>query len=120
MPQSSATIGLPGDRESQIKLQAKHSDMCKFNPNDAVDKKNYKFVEGNVLELCEKSLQLGKKQHSSVDRLPGTSADTVDSTILPGISSATVKESMESSASRDQGHEDLERRLYNLREPTNQ
>ena len=90
--------------------------MCKFNPDDAVDRKNYKFVEGNVLELCEKSLQLGKKERSSVDRLPGTSADTVDNTILPNILSATETKSMERSAS----YEDLERRLHNLQGPTNQ
>ncbi len=72
MPQSSAIIGLPGDCENQIKLQAKHSDMCRFNPADSLDNKNYKLVEGNFLGLCEKCLQLGKKSRSSVDQLPHT------------------------------------------------
>lgn len=89
--------------------------MCRFNPYDTVDSKNYKFVEGNVLELCEKSLQLGKKSRSSIDRLPGTSANAVDSTICSDMSSAAVENSMEGSTSQKQDHEDLEWRLYNLR-----
>lgn len=48
-------IGLSGDRESQVKLEATHSDMCRFNPKDQIDAKNFKLVEGNVLELCELS-----------------------------------------------------------------
>ncbi len=48
-------MGLPGDRENQVKLQATHRDMCRFNPNAQIDAKNYKLVEGNVLELCEAS-----------------------------------------------------------------
>ena len=58
MPQASAMIGLPGDRENQVKLEATHSDMCRFNPNTQVDAKNFKLVEGNVLELCEASKTL--------------------------------------------------------------
>ena len=48
-------IGLSGDRESQVKLEATHSDMCRFNPEAQIDAKNFKLVEGNVLELCELS-----------------------------------------------------------------
>ena len=48
-------IGLSGDRECQVKLEATHSDMCRFNPKAQIDAKNYKLVEGNVLELCELS-----------------------------------------------------------------
>ena len=48
-------MGLPGDHENQVKLEATHSDMCRFNPNVQIDAKNYKLVEGNVLELCEVS-----------------------------------------------------------------
>ena len=100
MPQSSAIIGLPGDHENQIKLQAKHSDMCRFNPADTVDNKNYKFVEGNVLELCENCMQLGKKSRSSIDQLPHTSADTVDKTISSEMSSAAAASNMEVCISR--------------------
>ena len=67
VPQYSATLGLPGDRESQIKIQAKHGDMCRFNPDITMDKSNYKLVEGNVLELCEKASQLGETNHSTMD-----------------------------------------------------
>ena len=59
MPQASAMIGLPGDRENQVKLEATHSDMCRFNPNAQTDAKNFKLVEGNVLELCDVSKTLG-------------------------------------------------------------
>lgn len=48
-------IGLPGDHENQVKLEATHSDMCRFNPKVQIDAKNFKLVEGNVLELCEVS-----------------------------------------------------------------
>ena len=58
MPRTSAVIGLPGDQENQVKLEATHSDMCRFNPNAQVDAKNFKLVEGNVLELCEVSNML--------------------------------------------------------------
>lgn len=67
MPRDSAIIGLPGHHENQIKLQAKHSDMCRFDPDSLLDNTNYSYVEGNVIELCEKSWQLGKKSGSSVD-----------------------------------------------------
>ena len=53
MPRSSAVIGLPGHREKQVKLEATHSDMCRFNPNVRIDAKNYKLVESIVLELCD-------------------------------------------------------------------
>lgn len=52
-------IGLPGNHENQVKLEATHSDMCRFNPNAHIDAKNFKLVEGNVLELCEASKMLG-------------------------------------------------------------
>ena len=57
-------IGLPRDRESQLKLHAEHSDMCRFNPASLSDKKNYELVEGNVLDLCENASQIGEKSHS--------------------------------------------------------
>ena len=59
MPRTSAVIGLPGARENQVKIEATHSDMCRFNPDVQIDVNNYKLVEGNVLELCEVSKLLG-------------------------------------------------------------
>ena len=52
-------MGLPGDHENQVKLEATHSDMCRFNPNAQIDAKNFKLVEGIVLELCELSERVG-------------------------------------------------------------
>ena len=67
VPQSSATIGLTGTRESQLKIQAKHGDMCRFNPDVPMDRKNYELVEGNLLEMCEQASQLGKRDHTWVE-----------------------------------------------------
>ena len=60
VPRHSAVLGLPGDRESQIKIQASHENMCRFDPDAAIDRVNYELVEANVLEQCEKASELGE------------------------------------------------------------
>lgn len=45
-------LGLQGDRESPIRLNADHSNICRFNPSVKVDKDNYFYVEGNIADLC--------------------------------------------------------------------
>jgi hypothetical protein len=49
-------MGLPGVREKIIKLEASHSDMCRFDLRDALnddeDRENYELVEGNLTRLC--------------------------------------------------------------------
>ena len=57
-------MGLTGDFESQLKIEAKHEDMCRFNPNVTKDESNYDVVEGNTVELCEEAArQLGERIH---------------------------------------------------------
>ena len=57
-------MGLTGDYESQLKIEAKHEDMCRYNPNFTKDENNYDVVEGNTVELCEEAArQLGEKIH---------------------------------------------------------
>jgi hypothetical protein len=45
-------LGLDGRRENQVKLDAAHEDMCRFNPSVRKDKDNYILVEGNIADLC--------------------------------------------------------------------
>ncbi|KAN0102725.1 hypothetical protein V8E51_011038 [Hyaloscypha variabilis] len=54
VPRESAVFGLDGRRENQVKLNATHSDMCRFNPSVEKDKDNYFLVEGNMADLCSK------------------------------------------------------------------
>ena len=58
-------MGLTGDYESQLKIEAKHEDMCRYNPNVSKDESNYDVVEGNTVELCEEAAkQLGERVHT--------------------------------------------------------
>ena len=55
-------MGLTGDYESQLKIEAKHEDMCRYNPNVTKDESNYDVVEGITVELCEEAArQLGER-----------------------------------------------------------
>ena len=57
-------MGLTGDYESQLKIEAKHEDMCRYNPNVTKDESNYDVVEGNTVELCEEAARhLGERIH---------------------------------------------------------
>ncbi|KAH8659274.1 hypothetical protein BGZ60DRAFT_544318 [Tricladium varicosporioides] len=54
VPRESAVFGLDGRRENQVKLDAAHRDMCRFNPSVKKDMDNYFLVEGNIDDLCSK------------------------------------------------------------------
>jgi hypothetical protein len=54
VPRESAVFGLDGRRENQVKLDAAHRDMCRFNPSMKKDTDNYFLVEGNIADLCSK------------------------------------------------------------------
>jgi hypothetical protein len=41
-------------------MEASHSDMCRFNPENPRDRNNYKFVEANVGELYEAAMNKGE------------------------------------------------------------
>jgi len=53
VPKESAVFGLAGDRENQVRLNATHSNMCRFNPSVKADMDNYFFVKANIEDLCD-------------------------------------------------------------------
>ena len=50
----SATLGLPGGRETQIAVEANHSTICKFS--SATDD-NYEQVADNLVDLVERAVE---------------------------------------------------------------
>lgn len=66
----SATLGLPLNRETQIALDANHSDICKF---EAIDSDDYEQVEDNIVQLAQRAL-LAVKERARLAALnvPGT------------------------------------------------
>ena len=50
---SSAVLGIPGDIENQVKIDADHSDMCRFDLSVAKDRDNYRLVQANIEDLCD-------------------------------------------------------------------
>ncbi|KAI1317289.1 hypothetical protein F5Y16DRAFT_153371 [Xylariaceae sp. FL0255] len=56
VPMESARLGLPGDRENVVKLDADHSGVCKFG-SSRIDQDNYKLVWMNVKDIYKKALQ---------------------------------------------------------------
>jgi hypothetical protein len=66
----SATLGLPLDRETQIALNANHSDICKF---EAIESDDYELVEENIVELAERALNaVAEKARLAALNVPGT------------------------------------------------
>lgn len=53
MPRLSAVIGLPGDLENQVRLDADHSNLCRFDASIQKDRDNLRLVEANIEELYE-------------------------------------------------------------------
>jgi hypothetical protein len=53
----SARLGLPGDRENVVKLNADHSGVCKFGDGQ-IDRDNFKKVQNNIQDLYENALKL--------------------------------------------------------------
>lgn len=53
VPRSSAVLGLPGDVENQVKINADHSDMCRFDLSMTKDQDNYRLVQANIEDLCD-------------------------------------------------------------------
>jgi hypothetical protein len=60
VPRDSAVIGLPGDRETQLKINAIHSDMCRFDATQETDQDNYELVDYNMNRLCREALAQGE------------------------------------------------------------
>ncbi len=57
VPRASAVIGLPGDMENQVGIDASHSEICRFDPSILEDMDNYEKVQGNFRELYEGALE---------------------------------------------------------------
>ena len=56
MPKKSATFGLPGHRENIVRLNASHSDMCRFDGTDQRDKDNLRLVFRNLEDVYTEAL----------------------------------------------------------------
>ena len=57
MPRASAVLGLSGDIENQVGIDASHSEICRFDPSIMMDMDNYEKVQGNFQELYEGALK---------------------------------------------------------------
>jgi hypothetical protein len=66
----SATIGLPGNIEDILPLNADHSDMCKFDPNNKDDESNYEVVSEAVTELYEQALNQNNEVLANLPNAP--------------------------------------------------
>lgn len=56
MPFDSAVLGLPGQRETQLRINADHRNMCRFDMSVQGDLDNYRKVERNLQMLCADAL----------------------------------------------------------------
>lgn len=56
VPRESARFGMPGDRENVVKLNANHSNVCKFGPSQT-DQDNFKLVRSNIGDLYRNALK---------------------------------------------------------------
>jgi hypothetical protein len=70
VPRGSAIFGLSGDRENAVRLDAKHEEMCRFDPSNKTDRKNYFYVEGNISDLVAAATKESKSVASSLESLP--------------------------------------------------
>ena len=57
-------IGLPGDVENQVRLEADHSGLCRFDESVEEDVDNYKYVSANMKELYVTALQVSGELES--------------------------------------------------------
>ncbi|RDL31471.1 uncharacterized protein BP5553_09680 [Venustampulla echinocandica] len=69
VPRESAVLHLGGDRENQVRLNADHSSMCRFNPSVKADMNNYFFVEENIADLCEQRPADTREVRNLLDKL---------------------------------------------------
>lgn len=59
MPRECARLGLPGDRENVVKLDADHYRVCKFGSSQE-DQDNFKLVRSNIKDLYRSALKCGE------------------------------------------------------------
>ncbi|KAF6804850.1 NB-ARC and TPR domain protein [Colletotrichum musicola] len=56
VPRESARLGMPGDRENVVRLDADHSTVCKFGAAES-DQDNLKRVRSNIKDMYKKALK---------------------------------------------------------------
>ncbi len=56
VPKSSATFGLPGEREAIVELNANHSDLCRFGGTQT-DQDNYEMVSSRIQKMYKAALK---------------------------------------------------------------
>lgn len=56
---ASARLGLPGNRENVVKLNADHRQVCKFGDSQT-DRDNLELVQSNIRDLYKNALKLRK------------------------------------------------------------
>jgi len=56
VPPDSARLGMPGDRENVVKLNADHSGVCKYGASQT-DQDNLEYVQFNIKDIYKKALQ---------------------------------------------------------------
>ena len=49
-------MNLPVNRETQLRINADHRNMCRYNPSVPGDLDNYRKVERNLQMLCADAL----------------------------------------------------------------
>ena len=59
VPKESARLGMPGDRENVVKLNADHGGVCKFGPSED-EQDNLKLVRANIKDLFQSALKRGE------------------------------------------------------------
>lgn len=56
VPRESARLGLPGDRENIVKLNAGHAGVCKFGPGQK-DQDNFELVRSNIKDIYKNAIK---------------------------------------------------------------
>jgi hypothetical protein len=63
VPRESAILGLPGGRETVIRMDADHGDVCRFDPGNETDQQNYRRLEVALMRTCKFALKEGEKRY---------------------------------------------------------
>jgi hypothetical protein len=80
VPKESSRLGLPGDREHIVKLNADHSSICRFGRSQ-VDEDNFELVQANIKELYMQGLKAGElRKVQFEDTLEGGTSKYADLT----------------------------------------
>ncbi len=62
VPFDSAVLKLAGNRETQMRIDADHSNMCRFDLESQRDQDNYRKVQRRLQMMCADAL-VGSLQH---------------------------------------------------------